>query len=132
MSVARGCQATRAEGGQWRKPRTPEARGDWRREMRAGGHGGRGITHLHAESDGVLVAVRADVDDDGEVDADRAVLGLDVVPAAGRQRLEQLVQLVRRDAQRERASEEPDRDLLHQWPSAGWTISVSTPPELFG
>jgi len=31
----------------------------------------------------VLVAVRLDVDDDREVQPDRAVLGLDVVPAAG-------------------------------------------------
>src|SRR3954453_862577 len=48
MSVARGCQAARAEGGQWREPRPPEARGAWRRETRAVGRGGRGIAHLTA------------------------------------------------------------------------------------
>src|SRR4029079_9653342 len=61
------------------------------------------------------------------------VLGLDVVPAAGGQRLQQPVELLGGDAQRQRASEEPARHLLHQCdPSAGWTISVSTPPELLG
>src|SRR5436190_18192409 len=62
MSTDRGCQASRAEGGQWRQPRPPEAGGAWRRETRAGGRGGRGISHLSAsgrareEDDAVGVA----------------------------------------------------------------------------
>ena len=38
--------------------------------------------------------IRADVDDDGEVQADGAVLGLEVVPAAVGKRLEQRVEVL--------------------------------------
>src|SRR5271170_1164038 len=82
---------------------------------------------------GILV-LRADVDDLAEVQADRAVLGLELVPAAVAEGLVEALQLVLADAQREHltaleADADPARAGSHQCaprPAAGSTISVST------
>src|SRR5665648_769345 len=90
-----------------------------------------------SEADSVLVALGAQVHDLAEVEADRAVLDLEVVPAARRERFGETVERLGLDADGERlAALEADRGpfggLGHQWPSAGWTISVRTPPVAAG
>src|SRR4051794_28216465 len=93
---------------------------------RAGGSG--------AEPDAVLRRVRRDVEHLRDVDQRRPVLGLEVVPAAVLERAAQPGERLLGEARRQRhGALEPDghaAGLGHrQWlPSAGWTISVSTPP----
>src|SRR5262245_51219163 len=85
------------------------------------------------EPDPVLLAGGTNPQHVGEVQAHRAVLGDDLVPAVAAKGVVELGQLVVGDPEVEgRARVKADADALGhgvQCASAGWTISVSTPPD---
>src|SRR4029079_12843557 len=84
------------------------------------------------EPDAVLVGLGAHPQDVLEVQLHRAVLGGDLVPPLVDARVGEAAEVVVAPPQGERrAGLESDADALRhvgQCPSAGWTISVSTPP----